>query len=136
MDTAQVIARFEAERQALAVMAHPAIAQVFDAGATPQGRPYFVMEYVQGRGDHDLLQSTSAHDSPAHRPVPPGLRRRSPRAPEGHHPSRSQAVEHSRDPAGRLAVPKIIDFGLAKATTQHLTERTLFTEFGAIDRHP
>ena len=48
MDTAQVVARFEAERQALAVMSHPAIAQVFDAGATPEGRPYFVMEYVHG----------------------------------------------------------------------------------------
>src|SRR5437867_12513788 len=48
MDTAQVVARFEAERQALALMSHPAIAQVFDTGATPQGRPYFAMEYVRG----------------------------------------------------------------------------------------
>ena len=48
MDTAHVVARFEAERQALAVMMHPVIAQVFDAGATPQGRPYFVMEYIRG----------------------------------------------------------------------------------------
>jgi non-specific serine/threonine protein kinase/serine/threonine-protein kinase len=48
MDTAQVVARFEAERQALALMSHPAIAQVFDAGVTPQGRPFFVMEYVRG----------------------------------------------------------------------------------------
>src|SRR5687768_6104127 len=48
MDTRQVVARFEAERQALALMDHPAIARVFDAGATPQGRPYFVMEYVRG----------------------------------------------------------------------------------------
>jgi serine/threonine protein kinase len=48
MDTAQVSARFEAERQVLAVMDHPAIAKVFDAGATPEGRPYFVMEYVPG----------------------------------------------------------------------------------------
>src|SRR5439155_10585511 len=48
MDTAHVVARFEAERQALALMDHPAIAHVFDAGATPQGRPYFVMEYVRG----------------------------------------------------------------------------------------
>ena len=60
MDTARVIARFEAERQALAVMDHPAIAQVFDAGATPQGRPYFVMEFVQGEADHDLLRSEIA----------------------------------------------------------------------------
>ncbi|PYQ69146.1 MAG: hypothetical protein DMG04_29410 [Acidobacteria bacterium] len=48
MDTAQVVARFEAERQALALMAYPAIAQVFDAGATPEGRPFFAMEYVAG----------------------------------------------------------------------------------------
>src|SRR5689334_22814450 len=48
MDTAQVVARFDAERQALALMSHPAIAQVFDAGATPEGRPFFAMEYVPG----------------------------------------------------------------------------------------
>src|SRR5687767_1380746 len=48
MDTAEVVVRFDAERQALAMMAHPAIARVFDAGATPNGRPYFVMEYVRG----------------------------------------------------------------------------------------
>src|SRR5207302_1920959 len=48
MDTAQVVARFEAERQALALMSHPAIAQVFDGGVTPQGRPFFAMEYVRG----------------------------------------------------------------------------------------
>ena len=48
MDTRQVIARFEAERQALALMDHPTIAKVFDAGATPEGRPFFVMEYVRG----------------------------------------------------------------------------------------
>jgi hypothetical protein len=48
MDTAQVVARFEAERQALALTSHPAIAQVFDAGVTPQGRPFFAMEYVWG----------------------------------------------------------------------------------------
>ena len=48
MDTAQVVARFEAERQALAVMDHPAIAKVFDGGTTPEGRPYFAMEYVRG----------------------------------------------------------------------------------------
>jgi len=48
MDSAQVVARFEAERQALALMDHPAIAKVFDTGATPQGRPYFAMEYVRG----------------------------------------------------------------------------------------
>ena len=56
MDTAQVVARFEAERQALALMDHPNVAQVFDAGATLQGRPYFVMEYVPGAQHHRLLR--------------------------------------------------------------------------------
>ena len=51
-----MVARFEAERQALALMDHPAIARVFDAGATPQGRPYFVMEYVRGETDHGVLR--------------------------------------------------------------------------------
>ena len=56
MDTAQVVARFEAERQALAVMDHPNIAKVFDGGSTLEGRPYFVMEYVRGEADHGLLR--------------------------------------------------------------------------------
>ena len=106
MDTAHVVARFEAERQALAVMAHPAIAQVFDAGATPQGRPYFVMEYVRGEAITSLLQSPPALHPPAHRFVPAGLRRGSPRASEGHHPPRSEAIEHSRDTAGRSSGPE------------------------------
>ena len=60
MDTRQVIARFEAERQALALMDHPNIATVFDAGATDDGRPYFVMEYVPRRADHRVLRSSPA----------------------------------------------------------------------------
>ena len=60
--TAQIIARFEAERQALALMDHPNIAQVFDAGTTESGRPYFVMELVNGVPDHRLLRSRAAHD--------------------------------------------------------------------------
>ena len=58
MDTAQVVARFEAERQALALMSHPAIAQVFDAGVTPQGRPFFAMEYVRGEPITCLLYTS------------------------------------------------------------------------------
>ena len=66
MDTGQVVARFEAERQALALMDHPNIAKVLDAGATEQGRPYFVMELVKGYPDHRLLQSRKAgHGSAA-----------------------------------------------------------------------
>jgi serine/threonine protein kinase len=59
MDTGMVIARFEAERQALAMMDHPVIAKVFDGGATSEGRPYFAMEYVKRRSDHDLLRPPS-----------------------------------------------------------------------------
>ena len=60
MDTDQVLARFEAERQALALMDHPNIAQVYDAGATPSGRPYFVMELVEGHAHHEVLRRTPA----------------------------------------------------------------------------
>ena len=56
MDSREVVARFESERQALALMDHPNIARVFDAGATPDGRPYFVMEYVPGPPDHAVLR--------------------------------------------------------------------------------
>ena len=63
MDTAQVVARFEAERQALALMDHPAIATVFDGGSTPEGRPYFVMEYVKGEPITDLLRPAPADDA-------------------------------------------------------------------------
>ena len=61
MDTGQVIARFEAERQALAIMDHPHIARVLDAGATETGRPFFVMELVKGRADHRVLRPQSPH---------------------------------------------------------------------------
>ena len=63
MDSAQVIARFEAERQALAMMDHPAIAKVFDGGTTPEGRPYFVMEYVPGESHRRLLRPASARSA-------------------------------------------------------------------------
>ena len=62
MDTRQVVARFEAERQALALMDHPNIAKVFDAGATESGRPYFVMELVQGHSHHRILRPGEAGD--------------------------------------------------------------------------
>jgi WD40 repeat protein/tRNA A-37 threonylcarbamoyl transferase component Bud32 len=130
MDTKQVIARFEAERQALALMEHPNIARVFDAGATDAGRPYFVMELVQGS------KITEYYD--AHRLT---IRQRLDLFVQV-----CQAVQHAhqkgvihRDlkPSNILvteqdgrAVPKIIDFGIAKATTdQRLTDKTLFTAF-------
>ncbi len=93
MDTRQVIARFEAERQALALMDHPSIAKVLDAGATETGRPYFVMELVTGRLHHRVLrQEQPEHQGPTG-PVSPGLPRRAARPPKGHHPPGYQALQ-------------------------------------------
>jgi tetratricopeptide (TPR) repeat protein len=130
MDTKQVIARFEAERQALALLEHPNIAQVYDAGMTPASRPYFVMEHVKGLsltrhcdqeklGIEERLQLflqvcqaiQHAHQKAIiHRDIKPS--------------NILVAIE------GNNAVPKIIDFGVAKALSQPLTERTLYTEQG------
>ncbi len=132
MDTRQVVARFEAERQALSLMDHPHIARVLDAGTTDGGRPYFVMELVKG------LPITQYCDE----------KQLSPRARLGLFVQVCQAVQHAhqkgiihRDlkPSNVMvaeyddrAVPKIIDFGVAKACQQRLTERTVFTEYGQI----
>jgi hypothetical protein len=130
MDTRSVIARFEAERQALALMDHPNIAKVHDAGATESGRPYFVMELVRGTKITDYCDEKS---------LPTAQRL-------DLFVKVSQAVQHAhqkgiihRDlkPSNILvtvndgvAVPKIIDFGIAKATTdQRLTDKTVFTAF-------
>jgi eukaryotic-like serine/threonine-protein kinase len=129
MDTKQVIARFEAERQALAMMDHPNIAKVLDAGATQTGRPYFVMELVRGIPITEYCDSQKlntdervelfiqvchaiehAHQKGViHRDIKP---------------NNVLVTMHDDRPA-----PKIIDFGIAKATSQRLTEKTLFTEF-------
>ncbi len=129
MDTRQVVARFEAERQALAMMDHPNIAKVLDGGATDTGRPYFVMELVRG------VPITRYCDEAGL-----GIRERL-----GLFIQVCQAVQHAhqkgiihRDlkPSNVLVtlhdgepVPKVIDFGIAKATQQELTEKTLFTQF-------
>ena len=131
MDTARAVARFEAERQALALMSHPAIARVFDAGSTPEGRLYFAMELVRGE------PITAACDR----------RRLALRERLELFIAVCEAVQHAhqkgiihRDlkPSNVLVpaaddrpAPKIIDFGVAKATTGHLTEHTLYTEAGA-----
>ncbi len=94
MDTKQVIARFEAERQALALMDHPNIAKVFDAGATETGRPYFVMELVRGIKITDYLRSEQTFHRRTAQPVHPGLPGHPARASKGHHSPRHQAVEH------------------------------------------
>ena len=103
MDTRQVIARFEAERQALAMMDHPNIARVLDAGATDTGRPYFVMELVKGVPiteycDENKLSTRERLELFIH-----GLPGRPARPPEGHHPPRHQAVEHPGHAARRQA---------------------------------
>ena len=132
MDSKTVLARFEAERQALALMDHPNIAKVLDAGATPAGRPYFVMELVKG------VPITKFCDD----------RRLTPRQRLELFVPVCEAIQHAhqkgvihRDikPTNVLValydgrpVPKVIDFGVAKASGQPLTEKTLFTGFGAV----
>ena len=114
MDTAHVVARFEAERQALAVMAHPAIAQVFDAGATPQGRPYFVMEYVRGEA---ITSYCNRHRLSTRQRIDLFLQ-----VCDGvHHAHQKGIIHRDLKPSNilvtlrdDLAVPKIIDFGLAR----------------------
>ena len=132
MDTKAVVARFDSERQALALMEHPNIARVFDAGATQEGRPYFVMEYVPGLPITDYCDKHSLT-----------VRQRLELfilVCEGVQHAHQKAIIH-RDlkPSNVLvqeldnkAVPKIIDFGLAKATAYRLTELTMFTEIGAM----
>ena len=130
MDTKQVIARFEAERQALALMDHPNIAKVLDAGTTEKGRPYFVMELVKGIRITDYCDQN--HLSTAERL---GLFTQACQAIQHAHqkgiihrdikPSNILVTLHDGKP-----VPKVIDFGIAKATEQPLTEKTVFTAFG------
>ncbi len=130
LDTDRALARFESERQALAMMDHPFIASVFDAGSTPDGRPFFAMELVRGvpitdhcdqvrLGTRERLQLfmdvcegvAHAHQKAIlHRDLKPS--------------NILVAVEEDR------AIPKIIDFGLAKALTGRLSDRTLYTEYG------
>ena len=132
MDSKQVLARFEAERQALALMNHPGVAKVFDAGSTLEGRPYFVMEHVAGisiteycdkhlldiRQRLDLFIQACQAIQHAHQK---GIIHRDIK------PSNVLVMAQDGKP-----VAKVIDFGVAKATAQRLTERTLFTEQGVL----
>ncbi len=130
MDTRQVLSRFANERQALALMDHPNIARIFDAGATSRGRPYFAMEYIDGLPITEYCDNKRmtigqrlelflavcravqhAHQkSVIHRDLKP---------------SNVLVAEHDGAP-----LPKVIDFGIAKATDQWAVEKTLLTEFG------
>ena len=130
MDTSQVLARFANERQALAVMDHPNIARILDAGATPKGRPYFVMEYIEGvtithycdrngltiaqRLDLFLAVCRAVQHAHGKGVIHRDLK-----------PSNVLVVEQDGTP-----LPKVIDFGIAKATDQWAVENTLLTQFG------
>jgi tetratricopeptide (TPR) repeat protein len=129
MDTKQVIARFEAERQALAMMDHPNIAKVLDAGATGTGRPYFVMELVRGIKITDYCDQ---HRLPPHQRL--DLFIQVCRAVQ--HAHQKGIIHRDLKPSNILVtsddgvpVPKVIDFGIAKATQGRLTDQTLFTAF-------
>ena len=132
MDTAQLLARFNNERQALAMMDHPNIARIFDAGASTKGRPYFVMEYIEGA---PITQYCDRQRMPTKERLAVFL-------------AVCRAVQHAhqkgvihRDlkPSNVLVteqegapVPKVIDFGIAKATDKWAVENTLLTQFGQI----
>jgi serine/threonine protein kinase/WD40 repeat protein len=132
MDTQQVIARFEAERQALAMMDHLNIARVLDVGATDTGRPYFVMELVQGVPITKYCDDN--HLTPRQRlelfvPVCQAIQ----------HAHQKGIIHRDIKPSNVMVtlydgkpVPKVIDFGVAKATEQKLAERTFFTQFGTL----
>jgi serine/threonine protein kinase/tetratricopeptide (TPR) repeat protein len=130
MDTREVLARFESERQALVLMSHPNIARAFEAGTSEQGRPFFAMEYVRGL---PITAYCDAQRLDTHRrlvlfqQVCEGVQ----------HAHQKGVIHRDIKPSNILVaiedgrpVPKIIDFGVAKAISQRLTERTLFTELG------
>jgi serine/threonine protein kinase/tetratricopeptide (TPR) repeat protein len=132
MDSSQVIARFEAEKQALAMMDHPNIAKVFDAGTTDSGRPFFVMELVHG------VPITRYCDE-NHLTVRERLELVVPVCKAVQHAHQKGIIHRDLKPSNVLVclsdghpVPKVIDFGVAKAVEQRLTERTMFTQFGQI----
>jgi eukaryotic-like serine/threonine-protein kinase len=132
MDSKQVLARFEAERTALALMDHPNIARVLDAGVTGAGRPYFVMELVKG-------QPITKYCDDKHLSVRERLELFGDVCRAVQHAHQKGIIHRDLKPSNILIAPfdgqpvvKVIDFGVAKATGQRLTEATLFTGFGAV----
>jgi serine/threonine protein kinase/WD40 repeat protein/tetratricopeptide (TPR) repeat protein len=132
MDSRQVVARFEAERQALALMDHQNIARVFDAGTTATGRPYFVMELV-----HGVPMTRYCDDN--HLTVRERLELFVPVCKAIQHAHQKGIIHRDLKPSNVLVclydgqpVAKVIDFGVAKAVEQRLTERTMFTQYGQI----
>ncbi len=132
MDTKVVVSRFEAERQALALLDHPNIARVFDGGVTQTGRPYFVMELVKGLPITDYCDRHKLS-------IEERLRLFEKVCEAIQHAHQKGIIHRDIKPSNVLVtlqedkpVPKIIDFGVAKAVNQPLTERTLFTEQGQL----
>ena len=132
MDTKQVVARFEAERQALAIMDHPNIAKVLDGGSTETGRPFFVMELVQGIPvTHycDKNKLTARERIDLFIPICQAIQ----------HAHQKGVIHRDIKPTNVMVsllhgepVPKVIDFGIAKATNQKLTQKTLFTDYATM----
>ena len=132
MDTREVIARFDAELQALALMSHPNVAKVFDAGMTATGRPYFAMEYVAGvpiTSYCDTNKLSTRERLELFIPVCQAVQ----------HAHQKGVIHRDLKPGNILItlfdgkpVPKVIDFGVAKATSIQLTEHTLFTRAGTV----
>src|SRR5262245_32208912 len=129
MDSKQVVARFEAERQALALMDHANIAKIFDAGTTEAGRPYFVMELVRGVKITDYCDQNQL-------PTEDRLKLFMLVCQAIQHAHQKGIIHRDIKPSNILVtlhdgvpVPKVIDFGIAKATQQELTNQTLFTQF-------
>jgi eukaryotic-like serine/threonine-protein kinase len=132
MDTAQVLARFHNERQALAMMDHPNIAQIFDAGETTKGRPYFVMEYIEGAPITqycDRKRMTTRERLALFLAVCRAVQ----------HAHQKGVIHRDLKPSNVLVteqdgapIPKVIDFGIAKATDKWAIENTLLTQFGQI----
>jgi tetratricopeptide (TPR) repeat protein len=132
MDSRQVLARFEAERQALALMEHPHIAQIHDGGSTPSGRPYFVMELVKGvpitaYGDHHQVPVRQRLELFLH--VCDAVQ----------HAHQKGVIHRDLKPSNVLVashdgvpVVKVIDFGVAKAIGQQLTDKTVYTQFAQL----
>ena len=132
MDSAQIIGRFEAERQVLAILDHPNIARVFDAGTTEMGRPYFAMEYVKGISITRYCDEKKLN-------IEQRLRLFEQVCEAIHHAHQKGIIHRDIKPSnilvcvhGDKAVPKIIDFGIAKAITQPLTNMTFVTFHGQI----
>jgi eukaryotic-like serine/threonine-protein kinase len=130
MDSKQVIARFEVERQALALMSHPHVAKVFDAGLSADGRPYFVMEYVPGVAVTEYCDRQKL-------PIRERLELFIQACEAVRHAHQKGIIHRDIKPSNVLvcrendrAAVKVIDFGVAKAMGQKLTDRTLYTELG------